>query len=123
MRLRTVGLAVAAGVAAFLVVGVAVTELALAWIEFSLLVGLPAGLATGAFVAAATFLGLAEGAPARRRRAALSVGGFGVAFLAVLVVAAAVGGQGVVVSLVVAGGVGVVVAGGAYAYGGGAGRP
>lgn len=114
MSLRSLGLALAAGVAAFLLVGVAVTELALAWIEFSLFVGLPAGLAAGAFVAAAVYLGLAEDAPARRRRVAVTAGGFGVGFLVVLVLIAVVVDLGVVSSLGVALFAGAVVAGAAW---------
>ncbi len=119
MRLRTLGLAGAAGLAAALVVGAAVTEVALRWIEFSLFVGIPAGLAAGVVVAVAVLRGFTADAPAGRRRAATAVGGFGAAFLVVLVAVASVGGQGVVVSLVAAGVVGVVVAGVVYAYGGG----
>lgn len=102
MRLRALGLA---GLAA-LVGGAAVTEVALRWVAFSLFVGVPAGLAAGVVVAAAVLLGLVEDAPAGRRRAATAIGGFGATFLVVLVAAASVGGQGVVVSLVVAGVVG-----------------
>lgn len=51
MRSRSIGAALVAGIATFLVVGVAVTELAFAWIEFSLFVGVPVGLVAGPFVA------------------------------------------------------------------------
>lgn len=86
-RSRSIGAALVAGIATFLVVGVAVTELAFAWIEFSLFVGVPVGLVAGAFVAAGVYLGLADDAPERRRRVALAVAGFGAVFLAVLLVA------------------------------------
>lgn len=114
MRPGTLGLSLAAGVAAALVVGVAVTEVALAWTEFSLFVAIPAGVAAGAFVAAAVYLGLADDAPARRRRVAASLGGFGVAFLAVLVLAGTVGSTGAVVALVLAVVAGAVAAGATY---------
>lgn len=52
MQVRTLALALAAGLAAFLAVGAAVTELALRWIEFSLFVGLPVGAFGTAFLLA-----------------------------------------------------------------------
>ncbi|WP_253737294.1 hypothetical protein [Halohasta salina] len=109
MTLKTLGYAFAAGIAAFLVVGVTVTELVGAWIEFSLFVGLPAGIVAGALVAAAVSYGLGDGVPSRRRRLAGSVAGFGVGFL-VAVVALGVAGVGVVSSMVAAFGVGLVAA-------------
>lgn len=86
MSLKSVSVALSSGIAAFLVVGVAVAELAHPWIEFSLLLGIPAGLATGAFTAAGVYLGLADDAPADRRRIAGSFAAFGVGFSLALVV-------------------------------------
>ena len=60
MTLESLAYALIAGVAAFLAVGVAVTEIASAWIEFSVFVGLPAGVVAGIVVAAAVALGLAD---------------------------------------------------------------
>ena len=109
MTHKSLGSALAAGIAAFLVVGVAVTELASTWIEFSLFVGLPAGIAAGAAVAAAVAYGLGEPTTSRQRRLAASTAGFGVGFLAALVLSGFVGlgvalsmGLGVVVGLVAA---------------------
>ena len=105
MTLKSLGYALAAGIAAFLVVGATVTELAAARIEFSLFVGLPAGIVAGAAVAAAVAYGLgAETAP-RQRRLAVSIASFGLGFLAALVVLSSLVGLGVVLSM----GLGVVV--------------
>lgn len=84
MNLRFLGSAVAAGLATFLIVGVAVTELLSSRIEFSLLIGIPAGLAAGAVAATLVALGSTEGAPAQRRRVATAFGAFGAGFLGVL---------------------------------------
>jgi len=108
--------ALAAGVTAFLVVGVAVTELAASRIAFSLLVGIPAGLLAGVAVTAAVALGLGDESP-ERRQIARSVGGFGVAFLLVAILASQV--VGVVLSLFVAGAIGAVVAAATYIRGSG----
>ncbi|MHB9285895.1 hypothetical protein ACKVMT_02510 [Halobacteriales archaeon Cl-PHB] len=97
---RTLGLSLAAGLAAFLLVGAAVTEFALRWVEFSLFVGLPAGLIAGVAMTAAVYWGLAADAPTRRHRVAVAAAAFGVTFVAVLVVVAAVLRPGVVASLV-----------------------
>lgn len=98
MKPLSLGLTLAAGLAAAIVVGVAVTELAQPWIEFSLFLGLPAGILAGVIAAAAVALGLADGAPARRRRIAGSAAGFGVGFLGT-VLAVGVLGFGVVFAL------------------------
>lgn len=80
---RTVGLAGLAGVAAFVLVGVAVTELASRVIEFSLFVGIPAGLLFGAAAAILVLARLEDPSPARRRPAVV-VAWFGVAFVVAL---------------------------------------
>ena len=99
---RTLALAATAGVATFLLVGAAVSEVTMRWVEFSLFVGIPAGVVAGTAVTAAVAWGLAADRPTRRHRAALAAAGFGVAFLAVLVVVATVLRPGVVASLLVA---------------------
>ena len=87
VQLRTVGLALAAGVAALLVVGVIGTELGTAaGIEFSLFLGIPAGFLAGVAAAAVVFLRLEDPEPSRRRPA-IALAGFGVAFLVVLLLA------------------------------------
>lgn len=116
MNLRTLALALVAGIASFLVVGIAVTAVAERWIEFSVFVGLPAGLVAGAVAAAAVSLGLDDGAPAERRRLALAFGLFGAGFLATLVVLA-VAGQGIVLSTVAGMVVGLVAAVAGYLRG------
>lgn len=85
MRPRTLVLALAAGIAVFLVVAVVVTELALPYIEFSLFVGLPAGALAGLLAAAYVLLRGDAEPPATF--GALALGAFGVVFLTVLVVA------------------------------------
>lgn len=112
MQGRTIGLALAAGVAAFLVVGVAATEAVSGWIEFSVFVGIPVGLVAGAGAAAVVFLRLEDPDPGRRRPA-LAVAGFGAGFVLALVVAAGVLGLRNSVALPVAGVVGLLVGGGA----------
>ena len=56
MRVRTLALALAAGAATFLVVTAVVSEVLLPVIEFSVLVGLPAGVAAGAAAAVLVLL-------------------------------------------------------------------
>ncbi|USZ66663.1 hypothetical protein NGM10_07870 [Halorussus salilacus] len=115
MTRRTALLALATGLSAFLVVGVAVTELLSARIWPSLLVGIPVGIAAGLAGAAFVYGGLVPESPRPRRRFAVAAAGFGVAFLAVLPVAALGLGVRNTVALVLAGGVGAVVALAAYA--------
>jgi len=109
MTIKSLVYALAAGLAVFLAVGVAVTELAGAWIEFSLFVGLPAGIAAGAAVAAAVAFGLSGGADPRLRRIAGGMAGFGIGFL-LAVVGLGILGFGVVLSMGVAVVVGLVAA-------------
>ena len=99
MTRKSLEYALVAGIAAFLVVGVTITELAAARIEFSLFVGLPAGIVAGAAVAAAVAYGLGESTTPRQRRFAASIGGFGLGFLAALVVLSSLVGLGVVLSM------------------------
>lgn len=100
MSLKSISLALLSGIAAFLIVGVAVTEFAQSWIEFSLFLGIPAGLATGAVTAAAVYLGLANDAPVRRRRVAGSFAAFGVGFLVVLGVLGGILNTGVTTAII-----------------------
>jgi len=109
MTFKTLGYAFAAGIATFLVVGVTLTELASVWTEFSLFVGLPAGIVAGGLVAAAVAFGLTDDTPSRQRRIAGSIAGFGVGFLAA-VVAGSLAGLGVVSAMAIAVGVGLVAA-------------
>ncbi|WP_459192632.1 hypothetical protein [Halosimplex sp. J119] len=86
MRLRTVAVALAAGLAAFLAVGAAVTEFALRWIEFSLFVGIPVGLLAGLTAIGLVIAGFGAEVSHLRRRIAVTVATSGVAFLLVLTV-------------------------------------
>ena len=113
MTLKSLGYALAAGLAVFLAVGVAVTELAGTWIDFSLFVGLPTGIVAGAAAAAVVAFGLSGGADLRLRRIAGGMAGFGVGFL-LAVVGLGVLGVGVVLSMGVAVVVGLVAAVVAY---------
>jgi len=90
MSLRNAGLALAVGVAVFVIVGAVVTELAAPSIEFSLFIGLPAGFVAGIGVAAFVYLRLGAEEPTRRRPA-IALTGFGAAFLVVLFAGVAVG--------------------------------
>ncbi len=85
MNPRTLGYAAAAGIATFLVVFAAVSELLLSYIEFSVLVGLPAGIAAGVLTAAVVLVLFARNDSETSRPLALALGTFGVAFLAVFV--------------------------------------
>ena len=118
MRLKSLSLALLAGIAAFLIVGAAVTEFAQSWIEFSLFLGIPVGLVTGAFTAAAVYLGLADDAPVNRRRVAVSFAAFGVGFLIALVVFGWLLNIGVTTALIVSVVVALAVAVVAYLRGG-----
>jgi hypothetical protein len=88
MESRTLASAAAAGIAAFLVTVVAVTELLLPTVEFSVLVGLPAGIAVGFAVAAAVLLRSGE----ESSRLGRSLAAFVVVFLAVLAVGVVLAG-------------------------------
>ncbi len=110
MRLRNVALVIASGIASFLVVGVLATELAAPYIEFSLFVGIPVGIVAGVATAAVVAVGLGPAAVPGRRRLALSLGAFGVAFLVALFGAAGEVGTGTVIALVAAVIVGLIAA-------------
>lgn len=82
MDIRAVVLAVVAGIAAFILVGVAVSESTSAAIEFSVFLGIPAGAVAG-IAAAASVYRLSGARDPATRRMALAGGGFGVVFLLV----------------------------------------
>ncbi|MFW6152986.1 MAG: hypothetical protein ACOC42_01365 [Halobacteriota archaeon] len=107
MDRRAIALATAAGVAAFILVGVTVTEVTMRWIEFSLFVGIPVGLVAGVAITMAVYLGLSRDAPAVRRRIALGLGTFGGAFLLVLALAIALD-RTIITSLLLATTVGAI---------------
>lgn len=116
MNLKSFALAIVAAIAAFLVVGGTVTALAEPRIEFSVFLGIPAGLIAAVIVFIAVYLGLADDASHKRYRVAFAVGLFGVGFIAVLVVGAVVG-LGVVVSMLVGIVAGVLAGIGGYLWG------
>lgn len=97
MRLRTVGLALLAGAAAFLLAGVAVTAAAAPYTEFSVFLGIPAGVVAGAVATLAVLLGVGDPEPGRRR-AGKTVAAFGLVFVVGLVVGFGAIGTPVVVS-------------------------
>lgn len=84
MNLRNVGPALLAGFASFLVVAIAVTALLETRIEFSALLGLPAGVLAGVVVTGAVYLGLDADASRRRRRTVSSVVAFTGGFIAAM---------------------------------------
>lgn len=99
--------ALVAGIAAFLTVGVIVTELVAPAIEFSVFLGLPTGLLAGVVVLILTYRWLAPSRSPTVRRPALAAVAFGVVFLIVLL--GAVGGLGLrnSIALLFAGATGV----------------
>ncbi len=113
MTLGLLGRTVAVGLATFLLVGVAVTELLQSRIEFSLFVGIPAGLVAGALAATLVARASSAGAPAQRRRLAGVFGAFAASFLLVLA-AGVVLPLGTVVAILGGVGVGIVVAVASY---------
>lgn len=115
MSLKSTLLALVAGVIAFLVVGVGVTELAQPKIEFSLFVGIPAGIVAGAFAASAVYVGTADSSR-RSRRVGGSIAAFGAAFLLSMLVLGLVGNIGIVLSMPVSIVVALVAAGAIYVF-------
>lgn len=117
MNAKSIGLALAAGLAVFLIIGIAVTEFAQTWIEFSVFLGIPAGLATGVFTATAVYLGLADDVPAQRRHITEAFVGSSTAFLVVLIVLGGVLDLGITLTLGIAFVVGLVAGIGVYIRG------
>ena len=113
MQARTAILALLSGLATLVVVGVAVTELASARIEFSLFVGIPAGVTAG--VAAAAYVFLRLGDPVRaRRRPAMALATFGPVFVFGLLLATLGAGFPNSAAIVIAAALGGVAAVGTY---------
>ncbi len=113
MNFKSIGLTLAAGLATFLIVTIAVAAFIEPWIEFSLFVGIPAGLVTGAVAAALVALGFGDDAPAQRRRLAISFAAFAAGFLVVLVVGS-VANLGISLLILAGVGVGILAALGTY---------
>ena len=119
MDRRSLGYAFAAGAATFLIVGVAITEAAAPGVEFSLFLGLPAGLVAGSAVAAFVLLRFRGG---RGRRAGRALGVFGAGFLVALVLGVALSAP-VTLTIGVSVVIGVVAGGAYYAMKGTASAP
>lgn len=83
MHARTFGLAGLSGIAAFVLVGAVVTELLSQVIEFSLFLGIPAGLLAGVAAAFVVYARLDDPVQARRRPA-IALAGFGAGFVVTL---------------------------------------
>lgn len=113
MNFKSFVLALAAGIATFLIVGAGVATLVQPWIEFSVFVGIPVGLVAGAIAAVLVALGLGDAAPVERRRLAATFGAFAVGFLIVLV-AGSVATLGLTLSMLVGVVVGTIAALGTY---------
>jgi len=109
MRPRTAGLALLAGLATFVVVGVGATELVAPQVEFSLFVGIPVGLLAGVAAAALVFARLEDPSPGRRRPAN-AVAGFGVGFVVAVLLGAGVLGMRYSIAIPAAAVVGVLAA-------------
>jgi hypothetical protein len=114
MQLRVVGNALAAGVGAFLVVTVAVTELLLPRIEFSILVGLPVGLFAGALTTALVLWQLGRGTDPTRRGLAMGMAAFGGVMLGVIALSALLLDLGLVFAIGVGVALGLVVGAGVF---------
>lgn len=99
MNLKLLALALLAGIAVTVIVGVTITALLESYIAFSVFLGIPAGLIAGAAAAGGVYLGLGDEAPTERRRVAAAFGLFGAGLVVTLVVLAA-GGQGITLSIV-----------------------
>lgn len=84
MDLRRIGVALIAGAAAFLLVGVAVTAALESMIEFSLFIGLPAGFVAAILVTAVVAMTLDDPNP-RRNAVGVAGGAAGVTVLLVTV--------------------------------------
>jgi hypothetical protein len=110
VKLKTLGYAFGAGGAAFLLVGVAVTELDAQQTEFSVFLGIPAGLIAAVVAVLAVLLGLADGSTRGRRRAVAGVAVFGVTFVGGMALAATVLAVPVLVSMLVSAGVSLTAA-------------
>lgn len=110
MQLRTVLLALGAGIATTLLVGAAFTEALAPAIALSTLVGLPIGIAAG-LVAGAAVLVLVSGRDTEpiHRHAATAVGVCGLALLSVFSIAVFGAGVGATIGLLVAVVAGVLV--------------
>ena len=102
MRPRALGYAGAAGIATFLVVFVVVSEALLPFLEFSVFVGLPAGLVAGVSVAVFVLVQFGRNEDRARRPLALALGTFGSTFLVGLVIALGGFQTGVTISITVA---------------------
>ncbi|MDR5657542.1 hypothetical protein RH831_10175 [Halodesulfurarchaeum sp. HSR-GB] len=101
MTTKSLGLALAAAVAGFLLVGVAVTAVTGRWVEFSVFLGLPAGLVAGALLGAAAYVGLESPSPQRNAVAGGFVA-FALGFLLGFLILAGVFRVGVTTALGVA---------------------
>lgn len=109
MSLQSFLSALVAGVAAFVAVGVAVTELAATRIAFSVFVGLPAGLLAGVLTAAGVYATRGDEDPGRSQRIGWTVVTASTVFLLVFFLVGRLLDLGVVVGVSVAGVAGLLV--------------
>lgn len=113
MRARTLGYAAGAGIATFLVVFVAVSEVLLPYIEFSVLVGIPAGLVAGSLAAAFVLTQTGQKANSTRRGLARALGTFGVVLLVAFALALVLQ-LSATISIVVATAIGLLAGAGVF---------
>lgn len=111
---KSLVLALGTGVAVFLLVGGTVTAVAETWIEFSLLIGLPAGVVAGGLATVAVYLGLMDDVPETRRDITGIVAWASAGCLVGFVVLAGLANLGVTVALAVSVIIGLVVAGAVF---------
>jgi hypothetical protein len=110
VTLKSLALAAVGGIVAFLLVGAVVTQVGTAYTEFSVFLGIPAGLVAAVVTVVTVLLGYGQDPSALRRRAATAVGAFGLLFVLSFVVAIGAIGVPVVTAMLGSVVIGVVVA-------------
>lgn len=110
MTTRSIALALASGLATFLLVGIGITTVAQHWVGFAMLLALPVGATAGAVSTALVTAGLTGEVPARQRRAAGAFAGLSIGFLVGLLAASQLLSRDVNSSLV-AGGITAILLG------------
>ena len=110
MSTRNALVALGVAISTFLVVAVVVTELASSTIEFSVFLGLPAGILAGLIAAVATWRLLQASPSDRARRTTAAIAGFGYAVILLAAVRYVVAPTRAVLSLIVIAGLAFVAA-------------
>lgn len=112
MNFKPFVLAIATGIATFLIVGAGIATLVQPWIELSVFVGIPVGLVAGTIATALVALGLGDVPSVQRHRIAAAFAAFAVGFLVVLVAGSVI--LGLSLSMLVGVSIGLIAALGTY---------